>query len=67
MTAVYRIPVPALERVALATLAETRGESEDATLVRIIRDAVRRELAREKKEKRVFTPRPTPAGAEVRP
>lgn len=39
-----RIKLPPLERVALAGLAEKRGEPDDATLVRLIREAVRREL-----------------------
>ena len=55
-----KVEVPVLERVALAMLAENRGETENITLVRIIREAVRRELAREAK------PTPRPAEMEAR-
>ena len=38
-----RVHVPVLERLALADLADRRGETEEQALARIIRDAVRRE------------------------
>jgi len=38
-----RLRVPLLERLALADMAQRRGESEEAVLARIIRDAVRAE------------------------
>jgi len=39
-----RVKLPPLERVALAGLAEKRGEPDEVALVRLIREAVRREL-----------------------
>jgi hypothetical protein len=39
-----RIKLPLLERLALAELAEKRGESEEAVLCTIVRDAVKAEL-----------------------
>ncbi len=38
-----KVHVPMLERLALADLAQRRGESEEQTLASIIREAVRRE------------------------
>jgi hypothetical protein len=38
-----KLRVPLLERLALADLAQRRGESEEATLARVIREAVQRE------------------------
>jgi len=40
-----KLRVPLLERLALLDLAERRGESEEETLKRIIRDAVRAECS----------------------
>jgi hypothetical protein len=42
-----RLHVPMLERIALASIAERSGESEEQALARIIRAAVLRELAEE--------------------
>jgi hypothetical protein len=42
-----RIRLPLLERLALAELAERRGKSEEAILCKLVRDAVKAELAKE--------------------
>ena len=43
-----RVHVPVLERLALADLADRRGETEEEALARIIREAVRRECTSDK-------------------
>ncbi len=43
-----KVRIPLLERLALLELAEGRGESEEETLKRIIRGAVRAECMRPK-------------------
>jgi hypothetical protein len=42
-----KIRLPLLERLALAELAERRGESEEIVLARLVREAVREALATE--------------------
>lgn len=60
-----RLRVPLLERLALADLAQRRGQTEEETLAAVIREAVMREC-----EKRIPTPAasasPTPASEGVR-
>ena len=55
-----KLRVPLMERLALADLAQRWGESEEETLARIIREAVRRECARKVRE-------PSKKPQEVRP
>lgn len=46
MTVVWqKIRLPLLERLALADLAERRGQSEEYTLAQLVREAVKAELA----------------------
>ena len=47
MTAIYRVPLPVMERIALEDLAKRRGMPEVDMLALIVRDAVANELAQQ--------------------
>ncbi len=68
MTAIYRVPLPVMERIALQDLAKRRGMPEVELLALIVRDAVSHDLAQEARRiprsKRTAT---APAGEAVRP
>ena len=69
MSAIYRVPLPVLERIALEDMARRRGVPESELLASIVRDAVVKELAQEASERpRQRRAAPAPAVEEaVRP